>query len=104
VTLRRDTAIFGQEVIELSQSLLSLEENSFEQIKLITSKTNPYIEFTNIKTQDFHIEVFSILGKKIIKKTSYKKNNISLNTFSKGLYILRLSDSNNNFKTFKHLN
>ncbi|PWH84284.1 hypothetical protein DIS18_07040 [Algibacter marinivivus] len=104
VTLRKDTAVFGQEVIELSQSLLSIKENSFEQIKLITSKNNQYPRFTNLKNSKYYIEVFSILGEKIIKKTLYQKNTISLNSFQSGLYIIKLYNSNNDYKTFKYQN
>jgi hypothetical protein len=104
IILRRDTAIFGQEIIELSQSRLSAEKNSFKHIKLITSDKNAYIEFTNTEKSDLDIEVFSILGERIIKKTPYKKNRMSLNPLPKGLYILRLSNSKDTFKTFKYLN
>lgn len=104
ITLTRDTATFGQEVIELSQTLLSVEKNNFEQIELITSKNNASLNFTNLKNSRYHLEVFSILGEKIIKRIPFEKNSISLNTLPNGLYILKLSNSKNEYKTFKYLN
>lgn len=104
VTLRTDTGTFGENIIELSQSLLSLEKNNLEQIKLITSKSNPYIEFSNLKNSTYDIEIFSILGEKIREKTPYNQNSISLKTSAKGLYIIKLSNSSNQFKTFKYIN
>lgn len=98
----KQNAVFGEDIVVFEEDILSVNETTFDNIKLISSNNSSYIEFTNIKKQDFQVEVFSVLGEKIIKKTPYQKNTISLNTFQSGLYIIKLTNSNNDFKIFKY--
>ena len=101
--LERENAVFLTDFISFEEDILSTNETTFENTKLIRSKRHHYIEFANIEKSDLYIEVFSILGEKIIKKIRYQKNAIRLNPSQKGLYTIKLSNSNNGFKTFKYV-
>lgn len=101
ITLRRGTPIFGEELIELSQESLSLKNNSFKHINLITSRKSSYLKFSNLNNSKYFVEIYSVLGEKIINKTRFKENAIHLNTLKSGLYIIKLSNPNNEYKTFK---
>ena len=102
--LRKDNAVFGEEIVEFSEVRLSVEDKRFKNINLISSNSNPYINFSGIENSNFNIEVFNILGKKIIQETPFENNSTKLKSFPSGLYFIKLSSSENRFKTYKYVN
>ena len=75
--------------------LLSNEETPFSTFEMYP---NPVSDVLNIKNQavgKITIEIYSILGKNIIKK-SFNSSNFTLNvsTLNRGIYILKLTEDN----------
>ncbi len=101
--LRADLATFSYEELTFEQHVMSINDNAFKTIKLIDTKESPYIHFTNIEDNEYSIEVYSVLGKSVVQKTTYQNNSISLDEFSSGLYFIKLSNADNHGKVFKYL-
>ncbi|MFI1771938.1 T9SS type A sorting domain-containing protein [Thalassobellus citreus] len=98
-----DDPIAGSHHIELSEEKLSITDELFKQIKPFQTKENPYLQISNIGNQNIHIDIYSITGQKIISNKIFKNNSIDISNFQKGVYLIKLSNTNKQQKVFKFL-
>lgn len=101
--LIKDDIIVGYNLIEFSQKKLSTEDEFLKQMNPFQTKENPYLQISGIQNQKINIEIYNITGQKIISSRAFQNNNIDLSNFKKGIYILKLSNTNNQQKVFKFL-
>lgn len=94
---------FGFYFIEFSEVNLSTEDEFFKQMIPFQNKETPYLQISNTDNQNISIEIHSITGQKIIDKKVFKNNSINISSFKNGLYLIRLSDTNNQQKVFKFI-
>jgi bacillopeptidase F len=74
---------------------VSIVENNLENLSVYPNPTenNITVNVSNNNLQNATIEIFDLLGKSIYRKKVYQKNSkINLNTYSKGIYLLKFSN------------
>jgi len=104
ITLIRENSLMFTSHFKFQDYSLSIEENNFETNQLINNKNNPFINFTNIENGNYLIEIYSILGNRILDKIPFKNNTISISNLSSGLHFIKLTNSKNQSKVFKLIN
>ena len=106
ITFTRSNLFFGSNSFIFNANILSTNANisRLEEMSLILAPSTRYLNFTNTHNKTLDIEVYSILGEKILAKTPYVNNSIHLNLFSKSMYLIRLSDAKGHYKDFKIIN
>lgn len=103
VQFNRVNAIFGYDTIEFSKVNLSINDENFSHMRLYKSSDNPYLQISNLNDQHVSIEIFSALGQHIFSVNEFKNNSVDLSNYETGLYFIKLSNVNNQHKTFKLL-
>ena len=86
--------------MNLGTPTTSLSEKGFEgNLHVFPNPGNGVftIEFKDVKSGDYYIEITSILGKKVyshyMKINGFLDEKIDLSTFGKGVYLLQISNS-----------
>ncbi len=101
--LYRGNALQGYDIIEFSKTKLSIEEESFNLMKPFTTERDPYLHISNLNNQFIRVSIYNTSGQQIINSKTFEENTIDLSNVQTGLYFIRLSDLNNQHKTFKFL-
>ncbi|MDH3322213.1 MAG: M12 family metallo-peptidase, partial [Flavobacteriaceae bacterium] len=102
-----DAAVDDGEIISWSLELctsepaLAVQYYAFDDFKLYPNPSHGIfnLEFTSNNTEDVHVSIFDLLGRKIITKTYYNgstsfKEKLDISHVSKGLYILQIKRGN----------
>jgi hypothetical protein len=76
---------------------LSINDNSFRALQIYPNPTNNILNITS-NSEIKQIEVFNLLGQSVLKHTN--KNNINVSYLSKGVYSIKIIDTNKQF-TFR---
>ncbi|NOY48009.1 MAG: T9SS type A sorting domain-containing protein [Chlorobi bacterium] len=100
--LWRSNQIFGFHSATFKEDTLSLEELILEDLRLYEIDGNPYLQISN-SNNSLYIEIYSITGKVILKKTLFEDNKILINQLSNNLYFIKVNNSQNQFKVFKFI-
>lgn len=98
----RQNAIFGTDRILFKEESLSINESLLNEIKLYEIENNPYLQISN-SNNSLYIEIYSITGKVILKKTLFEDNKILINQLSNNLYFIKVNNLQNQFKVFKFI-
>lgn len=101
--LQRTNLVFGYDTLTLEETTFPVQEDNLASINLINNN-GPFINFTNIDDNNYSIEIFSVLGIKILDKTPFENNKISTSTLANGLHFIKITNSNNQSKVFKLIN
>ena len=99
----RELAISGYNIIELSETNLSIVDHDFQNIKPFEKDNNPYLQLANLNNQPVDIEIYNTSGQQVIKVIPFEENNLNISNLSSGLYFIRLLNLNNQQKIFKFL-
>lgn len=81
---------------------LSIEENTLAVVELVYEKQNQTLSFTGIQEQML-LEIYSINGVKLVKRSILHNDTIDLSVLSSGVYLISVQDTQFNKKTFKLL-
>ena len=96
-----DIFVLQTDDFKVTAQTLSINDNHLLNFNYSFNSNN--ILYLNAQTPIDRLEIFNLLGQKIIsKKLSYSKENISLNTLSSGIYIAQV-EIKGQTKTFKFL-
>lgn len=98
--LHRETTTFSTDILTFRDHRLSINDNHFETIKLISNYNSTYINFSNIDNENYSIEIYNISGKQILKNTPFNNNSISIESFATGMYFIKLHNDKTS-KVFK---
>ncbi|QTD38518.1 T9SS type A sorting domain-containing protein [Polaribacter batillariae] len=96
-----DTVTFDNVSSQFSHVVLGVEDNKFATD--VSVYPNPSNGIVNIKTkaQLSSVQLFNLIGKKVFEINKFNNQSLNFSQFSKGMYLLRLIDENNNTKTQK---
>jgi len=83
-------------------NLTIINERVLSALKVSPNPTNDFIKISadGDPLNGFSIQVFNILGRKVLENTYLKSETIVLTSLKKGIYLLKVS-KNNQHKTFK---
>ena len=103
VRFYRPNQVFGEYIIEFTNSNLSVADNRLNFITPFKADGNPYLKLSNTDSHPIYIEIYNVSGQLILIKSKFEDNAIDLSNYRSGLYFIKLSDLNNQQKTFKFL-
>ncbi|MGC1471401.1 MAG: T9SS type A sorting domain-containing protein [Psychroserpens sp.] len=95
--------IFGYDSIEFSDVNLSIQENEIIALFPYKEKGNPYLQLRHFEDEHILIEVFNMTGQLVIPETKFQDNSINVSILTNGIYLIKLSNSDNQQKIFKFL-
>lgn len=102
--IERENALFATNYLTFEDNALSVNESVFSQIKPYKTADNPYLQITNLNDTDLiAVEIFTISGQSVFSTNQFKNNTINLSNYNKGLYFIKLSNINNQYKVFKFI-
>ena len=101
--LERENALFATDFLTFQDNALSIDENSFNSIRLFQTKGNPYLQISNLNNQIITVEIYSTSGQLIKQTKTFEENNLDISNLTTGLYFIKLSNLNNQQKIFKFL-
>jgi hypothetical protein len=99
----RSLAIFAYKIIEFSEIDLSIDDENFQLMRPFKEGTNPYLQILNLNNRLISLEIYNTLGQQIFRTEAFQENTIDTSKFETGLYFIKLSNLNNQHKTFKIL-
>lgn len=104
-TLRfyRENLIFGEHIIELSRSNLSIADQTFSLMRPFELENNPYLHISNRNNQPISVDIYGFTGQQIMQTKTFEENSLNISNLSSGLYFIRLSNLNNQQNVFKFL-
>ena len=81
---------------------LNIDENKLEALKIYPNPTkNTFaISVDSFNLDDFKIQIFNVLGKKVLEKENLKSKSVDVSFLKSGIYILKVSKENQH-KTIK---
>lgn len=79
---------------------LSVEENSITKIELYYNSSTQKISFTGIM-EPSDVKIYDLTGKQHITSKVASNQQIDINQLSKGIYIIKIENSENSQRTFK---
>ncbi|MCI2227981.1 S8 family serine peptidase [Polaribacter sp. MSW13] len=91
-----------EEALNSYRASLSIIENKIKGLKVYPNpvKKQFIISIDNDDLNNFAIQIFNILGKKVLEKTNLKSKTIDVSFLNKGVYILKVLNKNE-YKTIK---
>ncbi|MGJ8745511.1 T9SS type A sorting domain-containing protein [Polaribacter sp.] len=91
VTMSEDVNGTGRFYVHTSSTALDLEGLTSSKIKMYASNNKLYIK--NIDSENTHIQLFDVLGKKVFEENTFITNDkkINLSHLSAGVYVVNLS-------------
>jgi hypothetical protein len=96
IRFRRVNAVFGYDIIELSQNIaISVEEHKLSEIKIFEKPGNPYLQVSQLDNKKYQAEMISISGQKIKNKTLLENNSIKIDNLTTGLYFIKVTSPDN---------
>ncbi len=101
--LDREHIFFGHYSILLSKANLSIVDEHFIQMRPYMTKGNPNLQISNLDNQIISVEIFNALGQSVYNTKRFENNSINLSIYCKGIYFIKLADSNNEQKVFKFI-
>lgn len=81
------SSIRSTQVADISESILSVNENNIFKIQAYPNPFRDNFVISNKSDGQFEYIIFSVDGKKITKGSAYFNKNIDLSTLEKGIYI-----------------
>lgn len=101
--LFRNNVVFGYNTVTFTQTYLSIKDSILEQLKVYEVNGNPFLQLSTSQSEPLFIEIYSITGSKTLEKTLFKPNEILIDELSIGLYFVKVSNKNNQYKILKFL-
>ncbi len=95
ITLNEDTNTIGRFYLHTTQATLNVKDVNSLKVKVFISEDKT-IHLIGLHTEKIRIEVFDILGKKVLNRTLNNSYKTQLpNTLKSGTYILNIQSNNN---------
>jgi len=83
-------------------SVLSVTHfDDFSKIKIFPNPTKDFFTISNnISLDNFSVQVFNIIGKKVLEQSKLTSNKMDISALQKGIYLLKIQKGNQQ-KTLK---
>lgn len=88
-------------ISKLEPNILSLQENKRNTVSVYPNPNNGSFTLVLPIESEAEIEVFDILGKKLLQQKVFTNQTISTNNWSKGIYLAKITSGNSIFETVK---
>ena len=88
-------------VFSFDASILSTKDNVIENFSFYPNPAKNIINFSNTKNSVSKVQIFNIIGKKVLETKSIKNNSLNISDLKKGIYFLRVYDAENKKATQK---
>ena len=79
-------------VVSINKASLSLNNN--QKIEIYFRQKNNRLIIYGVPDNEFKLTIYNTLGKEIIKTTFKNENELNLDSFAKGIYILKIQSQN----------
>lgn len=103
IVIERANVIFATDFLTFQDNALSVNDESFQNIKLFEIVGNPYLQIANLNNQSVSVEIYNTSVQLIERTKRFKENTLNISNLSSGLYFVKLSNLNNQQKVFKFL-
>lgn len=80
---------------------ISISEYSLENISIYPNPTANKIHFKGLNSESKTVSVYDVLGKQVLSQTFFPSEGLDVSKLQKGMYVLKLKNSNTSFKFIK---
>ncbi|WP_179354218.1 T9SS type A sorting domain-containing protein [Winogradskyella vidalii] len=101
--IERENTFFATDFLTFQENTMSVKDENFQNLKIFEIEGNPYLQVENPNNQSVIVEVYNASGQSIISPILFEENRINISNLSTGLYFTKVSNVNNQQKTFKFL-
>ena len=81
--------------------VLSTKDNLIENFSFYPNPAKNIINFASTKNNISKVQIFNVIGKKVLETKNIKNNSLNISTLNKGIYFLRVYDIENKKATQK---
>lgn len=82
-------------------AVLSTQNNLIENFSFYPNPAKNIINFASTKNNISKVQIFNVIGKKVLETKNIKNNSLNISTLNKGIYFLRVYDIENKKATQK---
>jgi len=103
ITFGRPNAVFGYDAVRFSEANLSTKTDPFAKMYPYLKDGSTFLELSNSENHYVTVKILNLSGQIVVAEKQFEAHSIDVSALSNGLYLIKVSDIDNQQKAFKFL-